>query len=93
MIARERVICDGCGKDISDDRGAKFISKDLRYKYRIWRVWYRLCYKMRNDRIKRPSYPSWETGSYVLDLCDDCFKNLCTNAEKLAREKEERNDG
>ena len=86
MIERSKVLCDGCGKDITNSFINHAYAIQLRKKWVVFRVWWSIRRSLFTGKIKRP----WFEGEFCdhADLCEACFQNVCKYAETKSKEKE-----
>lgn len=77
MIEERKVICDGCGRDITHDIDSYYIRRKRPYK--VFRVWWGIQRSLFTDRIRRPI--SQDVGAHHADLCMECFQNVCRYME------------
>ena len=78
MIEKSKVICDGCGKDITNDFDSFYIRKK-RSPYKVFSMWWGTRRSLITGKIKRPIVYS-ETSCHT-DLCHECFQNVCKYME------------
>lgn len=86
MLQESKVICDGCGKDITHTIPMHTYTIQLRKKWVVFRVWWGIRQSFLTGKIKRP----WieDEFCYHADLCEDCFQNVCKYADTKSKEVE-----
>lgn len=76
MVEESKLICDGCGKDITDALcGSWRVRRKRPFKVRLRIFVDRSMFtgKIRNSQSWLSAVDSWNEA----DLCDECFKNIC----------------
>lgn len=84
MVQERKVICDGCGKDITNSLINSAYTIQLRKKWIVFRVWWAIRQSFPSGKIRRP----WieDDFCYHADLCEECFLNVCKYADTKSKE-------
>ena len=84
MLQESKVLCDGCGKDITHTLPKDAYTIQLRKKWVVFRIIWGIRQSFLTGKLKRPILE--DDYCYHADLCEECFQNVRKYAETKSKE-------
>ena len=91
-VGKAKIFCDGCGMEVTK-KWSFYVNKKMKFKYRILKLWNPSRVSDDETKVYRPlSWFGADRCVEEVDLCENCFHNLCLNLQSDEYRKTDKRD-